>query len=146
MIGLGYKSLLNAGAVVFNSKARNLGLQISKTEQSLERQSEALDFKQEEVQMAYEFDMIYLEVATQANTLMQLTINHQRALQNVNNVMARGSRILAEREVFRQRAASIIQGYRTKDLTFRTFRNEALEQYRSLYDLASRYTYMAAKA
>jgi hypothetical protein len=96
--------------------------------------------------MAYEFDMIYLDVATQANTLMQLTINHQRALQNVNNVIARGSRILAEREVFRQRAASIIQGYRTKDLTFRTFRNEALEQYRSLYDLASRYTYMAAKA
>jgi hypothetical protein len=146
LIGLGYKSLLNAGAVALNSKARDLGLQVSKTEQGLERQSEELDFKQEEVQMAYEFDMIYLEVATQANTLMQLTINHQRALQNVNNVIARGSRILAEREVFRQRAASIIQGYRTKDLTFRTFRNEALEQYRSLYDLASRYTYMAAKA
>jgi len=146
LIGLGYKSLLNAGAVALNSKARDLGLQVSRTEQSLERQSEELDFKQEEVQLAYEFDMIYLDVATQANTLMQLTINHQRALQNVNNVIARGSRILAEREVFRQRAASIIQGYRTKDLTFRTFRNEALEQYRSLYDLASRYTYMAAKA
>jgi hypothetical protein len=31
-------------------------------------------------------------------------------------------------------------------MTFRTFRNEALEQYRSLFDLASRYTYMAAKS
>ena len=146
LVGVGAKALLNATSVGLNAKVRDLGLQISKTEQSLERQSEELDFKQEEVQMAYEFDMIYLDVATQANTLMQLTINHQRALQNVNNVIARGSRILAEREVFRQRAASIIQGYRTKDLTFRTFRNEALEQYRSLYDLASRYTYMAAKA
>jgi hypothetical protein len=77
---------------------------------------------------------------------MQLMISHQSALQNVKNVVARGNRILREREVFRQRAAAVIQGYRTKDLTFRTFRNEALEQYRSLFDLASRYTYMAAKA
>ena len=29
---------------------------------------------------------------------------------------------------------------------FRTFRNEALEQYRSLFDLASRYTYLSAKS
>ena len=31
------------------------------------------------------------------------------------------------------------------DLTFRTFRNEGLEQYHTLFDLASRYTYLAAK-
>ena len=59
---------------------------------------------------------------------------------------ADGERILAERETFRQRAAAVIQGYRTQDLTFRVFRNEALEQYRSLFDLASRYTYLAAKS
>ncbi|MDB4391554.1 hypothetical protein N9Z52_02015 [Akkermansiaceae bacterium] len=40
----------------------------------------------------------------------------------------------------------MVSGYRTNDLTFRTFRNEALEQYRSLFDLASRYTYLAAKS
>ena len=96
--------------------------------------------------MAYEYDAAYRDVTTQANTIMQLTLSHQTALQNVNNVIAKGLRILADREVFRQRAASIIQGYRTNDMTFRTFRNEALEQYRSLYDLASRYTYLAAKA
>ena len=78
--------------------------------------------------------------------MAQLVLEHQRKLQNVSNVIAKGERILAEREVFRQRAAAVIQGYRTKDLTFRTFRNEALEQYRSLFDLASRYTYLAAKA
>jgi hypothetical protein len=115
-------------------------------EQSLEYLSLELGFSQEEVQMAYEYDAAYREVTTQANTLMQLTISYQSALENVKNVIARGNRILAEREVFRQRAAAVIQGYRTKDLTFRTFRNEALEQFRSLYDLASRYTYMAAKA
>jgi hypothetical protein len=67
-------------------------------------------------------------------------------LQQVQNVAAKGNRILADREIFRQRAAAIVQGYRTKDLTFRLFRNEALEQYRTLFDLASRYSYLAAKS
>ena len=115
-------------------------------EQNLTLSVETAGFTHEEVQLASEYDTAYRDVTTQANTIMQLTISHQSALQNVNNVVAKGLRILAEREVFRQRAASIIQGYRTKDMTFRTFRNEALEQYRSLYDLASRYTYLAAKA
>ena len=78
--------------------------------------------------------------------LYQLQLSYQGALQEVTNVLAKGDRILAEREVFRQRAAAIVQGYRTKDLTFRAFRNESLEQYRSLYDLASRYTFLAAKS
>ena len=77
---------------------------------------------------------------------MQLTLAYQSTLQEVSNVVAKGNRILAEREMFRQRAAAIFQGYRTKDLTVRTFRNEALEQYQTLFDLASRYIYLAAKS
>jgi hypothetical protein len=78
--------------------------------------------------------------------IAQLATNLQRANEKARNLIAEGQRIQAERELFRQRAAALIQGYRTKDLTFRTFRNEALEQYRSLFDLASRYTYLAAKS
>ncbi|MDB4763588.1 hypothetical protein OAG38_07595, partial [Akkermansiaceae bacterium] len=66
--------------------------------------------------------------------------------QQVKNQLATGLTVMAERESFRQRAAAVVSGYRTNDLTFRTFRNEALEQYRSLFDLASRYTYLAAKS
>jgi len=113
---------------------------------SLSQTVTALNFGQDEVQKAMEYDTAYREVTTQAKTLMTLTIANQLALQNVNNVITKGIRLQAEREVFRLRAAAIIQGYRTNDLTFRTFRNEALEQYRSLYDLGSRYTYLAAKA
>ena len=57
-----------------------------------------------------------------------------------------GETIRLRRETLRQRAAALINGYRTKDLTFRTFRNEALEQYRNLFDLAARYSYLAAKS
>ena len=137
---------MRIASIAYEASSRFQQTKVVEKEMQLEYKCKALDFSQEELQMAYEYDAAYREVTTQANTLMQLTVNHQRALQNVSNVMARGNRILAEREVFRQRAASLIQGYRTKDLTFRTFRNEALEQYRSLFDMASRYTYMAAKA
>ena len=70
---------------------------------------------------------------------------HQRNLQQIINLIAQGDRILLG-EIFRKRAATVVQGYRTEDLAFRAFRNEALEQYRNLFDLAARYTYLAAKS
>ena len=39
-----------------------------------------------------------------------------------------------------------MQGYCTRDSGFRTFRNEKLERYQTLFDLAARYALMAANA
>jgi hypothetical protein len=136
----------NAASIAATAASGGTGLAINSLTNQLDLSMAKMDFKQEEMQLAYEFANDWRDLAAQQNTLAQLVLEHQRQLQNVGNVMAKGERILAEREVFRQRAAAVIQGYRTKDLTFRTFRNEALEQYRSLFDLASRYTYLAAKA
>ncbi|MBK1875703.1 hypothetical protein [Pelagicoccus mobilis] len=61
-------------------------------------------------------------------------------------LLAQGLAVQAEREVFRKRAASVIQGYRTRNASFRLFRNEKLERYKSLFDLAARYSYLAAQA
>jgi hypothetical protein len=62
------------------------------------------------------------------------------------SAVAKGDRIQAEREVFRQRAAAVIQGYRTRDAALRIFRNEKLERYKTLQDTAARYAYLAARA
>ena len=62
------------------------------------------------------------------------------------SLVAEGDRLQQEREVYRKRAAALIQGYRTRDAAFRIFRNEKLERYKTLFDLASRYTYLAANA
>ncbi len=67
----------------------------------------------------------------------------QRALQAL---IAQGDRIQAERQVFRQRAAAVVQGYRTRDAAFRLFRNEKLERYKTLFDLSARYALLAANA
>ncbi len=97
-------------------------------------------------QFAYEYEQLYRKMVASHFEIAHLATNLQRSAERVRNVVAEGNRVQADRETFRQRAAAIVQGYRTKDLTFRTFRNEALEQYRSLFDLASRYTYLAAKS
>jgi hypothetical protein len=145
-LGLAASVAINSLAVASDASAGGTELAILNEQQELDETLAEAGFSLEQKQAVYEFGILYRQVTTKAAGLMQLTIAHQQALQNVNNVLSSANRILAQREVFRQRAAAIIQGYRTKDLTFRLFRNEALEQYRSLFDLASRYTYLAAKA
>jgi hypothetical protein len=61
-------------------------------------------------------------------------------------LLAEGERIQAERQIFRQRAAAVIQGFRTRDAAFRVFRNEKLERYKALFDLAAQYSFMAVQA
>lgn len=73
-------------------------------------------------------------------------IELEKALEAYNNTLVDGETLLTERETFRKRAASVIQGSRIRDVAFRAFRTEALEQYKILFDQAARYTWLAAKA
>ena len=68
------------------------------------------------------------------------------AQRKYRTLLAEGDRIQQERQIFRQRAAAVIQGYRTRDVGFRIFRNEKLERYKTLFDLAGQYAFMAAQA
>ena len=103
-------------------------------------------FSYEERQQYYEYELLYRELMAAHFEVAQRATDYQRANEQVRNVLADAGDILSLRETFRMRAAAQVTGYRTNDLTFRTFRNEALEQYRTLYDLAGRYTYLAAKS
>ena len=106
----------------------------------------AIEFDKEEEQTAYEFDVLSKDLLSEVYQVNELMTQMLVADQQVKNQLVAGLTVMTERESFRQRAAAVVSGYRTNDLTFRTFRNEALEQYRSLFDLASRYTYLAAKS
>lgn len=97
-------------------------------------------------QHVVEFERLYDEVLATAFEISRRLTDLQRANEQVSKLYGQASHILSERETFRQRAASVIQGYRTRDLVFRELRNEELEQYKSLFDLAQTYTYVAAKA
>lgn len=64
----------------------------------------------------------------------------------VQKLVAEGDRLIFERAQVRSRAAQRIQMARYGDLSFRIFRDDALRRYQQAFDLASRYTYLAAKA
>jgi hypothetical protein len=83
------------------------------------------------------------------NNLMTINQRIQElddAQRKYQTLLAEGERIQQERQIFRQRAAAVIQGYRTRDAAFRIFRNEKLERYKALFDLAAQYAFMAAQA
>ena len=130
---------LRAGAYQLDAKYEQVYL-------DLYQNIDSLNFRHEQKQQIYEFEQLYRELLSAHFEVASLATDYQRSNEALRNVLVEGQNLLTDRETFRQRAAGVINGYRTKDLTFRTFRNEALEQYRTLYDLAGRYTYLAAKS
>ncbi|MCG8538281.1 MAG: LamG domain-containing protein [Pseudomonadales bacterium] len=62
------------------------------------------------------------------------------------SLVAQGLRVMEERVTFRRNIARITTDERYQDFVYRVFRNDALQKYRASFDLATRYTYLAAKA
>ena len=65
---------------------------------------------------------------------------------NYQATLSKGNRVYEDRLRFLQQTAQQVQQYRYTDMAFRIFRNDALQKYRSQFDLAARYVYLAAKA
>lgn len=61
-------------------------------------------------------------------------------------LLDQGGRLVDERAAFNKRVAAQVQRNRYQDMTFRVSRNHALQTYRSSFDLAARYAYLAATA
>jgi hypothetical protein len=139
-------NLLKVSASALVTAAGALDVELDRLERNLASLKEHYAFSYEQAQFAYEYELLYRELIQKHFEIAQLAGSFQAAAANLMNLLAEGETLQSDRAEFRQRAAAQIQGYRTRDLTFRTFRNEALEQYRSLFDLASRYTYLAAKS
>jgi VCBS repeat-containing protein len=80
-----------------------------------------------------------IEVFKRMEALRQIGDRYRAALQA-------GVRLIDERQAFNIKAAGVTQLNRYQDMAFRIFRNDALQKYKAAFDLAARYTYMAAKA
>jgi len=90
-------------------------------------------------QLVREEAVLRLELYTQTEVVQQsMGIYHQ--------VLAKGARVMEERIAFRIATSGDTQSNRYRDMTFRIFRNDALQKYRAQFDLAARYVYLAATA
>ncbi len=97
-------------------------------------------------QLLHDLRMAVEDSITQQRALDGALRRMDQAERDLQTLQSEGLRLRTERQVFRQRAAAIIHGYRTKDFAFRAFRNEALESYKLLFDHAARATFLAARA
>jgi len=70
----------------------------------------------------------------------------EQARQGYLKALAEGQRLLSRLITFRKNTAVAVQEYRYEDMAFRIFRNDALQKYRAAFDMAARYTYLAATA
>jgi hypothetical protein len=115
-------------------------------ENDLDRRLEEAGFPPEYLRMAAEVQGAYYDWLATGSNIDQAIIALQKRRMEYQSLVAEGETVQRSREIFRKRAAAITQGYRTRDVAFRTFRSEALEQYQTLLDWAGRYAWLAAKA
>lgn len=83
--------------------------------------------------------ILRVEVYRQQEALREMSDRYRATLQ-------RGARLIDEREAYNKRVAELTQRNRYSDMSFRVSRNAALERYNEAFNLAARYTYLAAKA
>lgn len=102
--------------------------------------------KMEAQEEVWELEQLLTDLQQCLFTINQRVQELDDAQRHYRAVLAQGDRVQQERETFRQRSAAVIQGYRTRDAAFRIFRNEKLERYKTLFDLAARYSLLAANA
>ncbi len=150
------------GAIRFALHAVKLGMSIASD--VMEVQQEVTEQDKEDVQLQTDIDLeiqdqrldvqqrikdIEHQVRDEAATRLAV-FNQQEVVQQAAGrflaAVANGQRIVEERVRFRQNAAGQIQNDRYRDMTFRIFRNDALQKYRAQFDLALRYVYLAATA
>lgn len=104
------------------------------------------EWNYEDKQHVVEFERLYYEVLRAGYEISRRLGQLQKANEQITRLVAKADQVLSERESFRRRAAAVIQGYRTRDMTYRTFRNEELSQYQALFDLAAQYSYLAVQS
>ena len=109
--------------------------------------------KIEKAQYKYEIRQQLKEIESQMGdeASMRMAVfkakEHTRQIsEKYRAVLQKGLRLMEERKAFNAKIAAKTQGKRYMDMAFRMNLNGALSKYRSMFDLASRYSYLAAKA
>lgn len=114
-----------------------------------------LDLESQQIALAHRSEALDIleQIEAKVNTEPDVRLLVFRCIEKLRSagdryrsLLAEGERLVEERIAFNQRIASTTTKQRYEDMTFRVTRNDALRKYRSAYDLAARYAYLAGKA
>jgi hypothetical protein len=137
---------LKVGAFVAEGVEEAAKAGIELTEELTARQIEDNNYSYETTQLLKQIEQLMREEGPLRVEALALS---EKVSQNVGNYLAgvaRGLRLLEERTTFRKITAGETQESRYQDMTFRIFRNDAIQKYRAQFDLTARYVFLAAVA
>lgn len=140
------KQLFSASALRSTSVAKSTEFAIKQLERQLAKDLTQEHWTSEQADLIHEVQLTLNQFGGLLFAINAAVRDLDQANRDLLALKAQGEALKARRETFRQRSAAIIQGYRTQDFAFRTFGTEALEKYKVLFDLAARYTFLAAHA
>lgn len=144
--GVGVVGGINAAQIVSRSVllAAEIAFDIAENEVNLANESDERSQAEKELLKSIE-DLVGDEPALRVAIFKE--IEGLRALSDrYRSVLAQGVRLIDERAAFNKRVAAMTQLNRYQDMSFRVHRNHALQVYNNMFDIAARYTYLAAKA
>ncbi len=104
------------------------------------------EFKYEIRKQVDELERLLHQVAGSRMEGIRLAEAVNQSANRYLSALAKGQRLIEERVAYRVRIAARTTENRYQDMTFRIFRNDALQKYRATFDLAQRYVFLAATA
>jgi len=146
LVGPTAAGVFNANKIALNqiAEAANFFKELSDRIIELEKGDFERDFSMKEALRELQNNIV------NDNTRRIAIFNKEQALREASEkyraTLGKGLRLLQERQFFNQKVAAMTQQRRYQDVALRFSRNASLEKYRSAFDLASRYVYLAATA
>jgi len=113
---------------------------------TLQQQMNQLNFDQTLQNQVLNLASLEGTVQNQLTTINQDLRSLSDAQGAYSTQVSSGQQIQQQRLTYRQHAAALTQQYRTQDAAFLLFQNEDLQRYKTLFNLAAEYAYMAANA
>ena len=107
---------------------------------------ETARFEYEIRQKVAELEALVREEAPRRLDVIEMSEVMSKTAGEYSAKLAAGIRLIDERRNLRETAAADTQQRRYQDMTFRIFRNDAIQKYRAQFDLAAQYVFLAAVA
>ncbi len=163
VVGLSNDATAPVRGAVLNGKAalnlvlRTVAFAADVAAGALENQKEILELNREidiyKAEYKYEVqemlkdlqDKMGNEIPTRLK-VFKATEDMRQVSEKYRAVLAKALRLMEERKAFNTKVSAKTQTGRYTDMAFRLSVNDALSKYRSMFDVAARFAYMAAKA
>ncbi|MES2923510.1 MAG: LamG-like jellyroll fold domain-containing protein [Verrucomicrobiota bacterium] len=143
--GIGTK-ILKVGANIATGVAEGAKKAIEENRRQSDLEISGLEFAYETQQKLKELEQLIRKEPGMREEAYALGEAVNQSMGRYQAAVAKGLRLMDERIAFRKSAAAETQQNRYQDMTFRIFRNDAIQKYRAQLDLAAKYVYMAAVA